>query len=303
VAIGICTAFIIAVFCLVILSLIRGTRQGLVRWKLATKIALGAILLELLNAINSYPKLMFQYDTQMEMRVFMLSALVGSVLMLIGIGLVAALSAGIIMACYPNAPALFRKGNRMLWGRDAVIAPIATLGVVIVLQCIVSQIEYRTSRLALTPGITIPESLGTYLPFVSNIRDVILSALFFSAVLAFSVDLWTRPAGRRWWRILLMAGLLGSFLPLSARRVSEVVIDIIPFILFVALACILVVYFLRNNYLAYFLSAGILSLARTSSSLIEQGNTQLAIQGWTLWALVLGGMAWLWHQSKSELSH
>jgi len=303
VAIGIRTAFIIAVFCLVILSLIRGTRQGLVRWKLATKIALGAILLELLNAINSYPKLMFQYDTQMEMRVFMLSALVGSVLMLIGIGLVAALSAGIIMACYPNAPALFRKGNRMLWGRDAVIAPIATLGVVIVLQCIVSQIEYRTSRLALTPGITIPESLGTYLPFVSNIRDVILSALFFSAVLAFSVDLWTRLAGRRWWRILLIAGLLGSFLPLSARRVSEVVIDIIPFILFVALACILVVYFLRNNYLAYFLSAGILSLARTSSSLIEQGNTQLAIQGWTLWALVLGGMAWLWHQSKSELSH
>jgi membrane protease YdiL (CAAX protease family) len=302
-AMGIRTLFFIAVSCLVILSLIRGTRQGLVRWKLATKIALGAVLLELINGINSYPKLMFQYDTQMEMRVFMLSALVGSVLLLIGIGLAAALSAGIIMACYPNAPALFRKGNRVFWGRDAVIASAATLGVAIVLQCTVSQIEYRTSRLALAPGITIPDSLGTYLPFISSIRDVILSALFFSAVLAFSVDLWTRLAGRWWWRILLLAGLLGSFLPLSARRISEVVIDIIPSILFVVLACILVVYFLRNNYLAYFLSAGILSLTRTSFSLIEQGNTQLAIQGWTLWALALGGAARLWHQSSLRLTN
>jgi len=274
----------------------------LIRWKVAVKIALGAVLLELINAINSYPKFMFQYDTQMEMRVFLLSALVGGVLLLIGIGLAAALSSAIIMSCYPDAPVLFRKGNRVLWGRDAVIASAATLGAAIILQWLVSQIEYRAARLALAPGISLPDNLGTYLPLVSNVRDVLLSALFFCAVLAFSVDLWVRLAERWWWRIPLLAGLLGSFLPLSAQRFSEVVVDVIPSILFVVLACVLVTHFLRNNYLAYFLSAGLLSLERASSSLIEHVNKALAIQGWLLWALVLSGMIWLWRQSSLRLT-
>jgi hypothetical protein len=245
---------------------------------------------------------MFQYDTQMEMRVFILSALVGSVLLFIGIGLAAAVASAVIMACYPDTVALFSKRNRALWGRDAVIASAATLGVAMILQWIVSQITYRASRLALAPGISIPESLGTYIPLISNVRDVLLSALFFSAVLAFSVDLWRRLAGRWHWRILLLAGLLGSFLPLSARHYSEVVIEAVPPILFAALTCMVVVHYLRNNYLAYLLSAGILSLEGKSSSLIAQHNSHLAIQGWLLWILALGGMIWLWRQSNLRLT-
>ncbi|HYK90436.1 MAG TPA: type II CAAX endopeptidase family protein [Acidobacteriota bacterium] len=301
-AIGIRTAFLIALFCVAIMSLIRGTRQGMIRWKLAIKIAAAAALLELINLVNSFPKLIYQYDTQTEMRVFVLSALVESVLLLIGIGLAVALASAIIMACYPDAPYLFRKQNRELWSRDAVVACGATLGVAIILQWVVSQIGYRASRLAVSPEITFPDSLGTYLPFISNVHSVLLSALFFSAVVAFSVDLWQRAARRWHWRVVLLTGLLASFLPLSARRVSEVVIETVPAILFVGLVCIVVVHYIRNNYLACLLSAGILSLERSSSSMIEQSNTQLAIQGWLLWILALGGMIWLWRQSNLRLT-
>ncbi len=299
-ATGIRIAFFIAMFCAVIVSLVKGTRQGMIRWRLAAKIALGAALIELCNTINSFPKLMFQYDTQMEMRVFILSAVVGSILLLIGIGLAAAVASAVIMAHYPDAPALLREGNRALWGRDAVIACAATLGVATFLQWMDSLIAYRAGRLALAPGISIPDGLGTYVPIISNVRDVLLSALLFSAVLAFSVKLWQSLARRWHWRILLFAGLLGSFLPLSARRFSEVTIEILTAILFVALTCIIVVHYLRNNYLAYLLSAGILSLERTSSSLIGQQNVHLAIQGYLLWIIALAGMIWLWRQSSSQ---
>ncbi len=171
------------------------------------------------------------------------------------------------------------------------------------LQRLAAQIEYRASRLALSPGISVPDSLGTYLPFISNVRDILLSALFFSAVLAFAAAAWGRLAGHRPWRLLLVAGLIGSFSPLSARRISEAVIGSIAPVLFAALACFLVVYFLRNNYLAYFLSAGILSLMRTSYSMIEQSNTHLAIQGWLLWVLALAGMIWVWRQSNLRLTN
>ncbi len=297
-AIGIRTAFFIAIFCAVILRLVRGTRQGIVRWRLVAQVAFCAALLELFNVVNSYPKVMFQYDSQMEMRVFMLSALVGSALLLIGIGLAAAIATALIMACYPDAFALFRRENRTRWGRDAVIASAATLGVATLLQWITSQIAFRAGRLALVPAMSIPDSLGTYIPLVSNIRDVLLSALFFSTVLAFSVDLWQRLARHPLWRTLLVAGLLGSFLPTSARRFSEVGFEVLPAVLFVALTCIVIVQYLRNNYIAYLLSGGILSLERTASSLIEQHNLQLTIQGWLMWILALSGMIWLWRQSN-----
>jgi hypothetical protein len=296
--IGIRAAFFVALACLAIMSLIRGIRRGLIRWNLAVKIASGAVLLELISLINSYPKLMFQYDTQMEMRVYVLSSLVGGVLMLIGIGLAAAFAAATIMSCFPDTPALFRRENRMIWGRDAVVASMATLGVVMAMQWVASQIDYRATRLALVPGIALPDSMGTCVPLLANVRDALLSALFFSAVAAFSVDLWLRSARRPLFRIPLLAGLLVSFLPLSARRVSEAAMDAIPAVLFVLFAVALIVCFLRSNYLAYVVSAGILSLARASSFLIEQGNMWLAIQGWLFCALGLAGVTWLWRQGN-----
>ncbi len=299
VAMGIRTAFMIAVSCFFILALIRGTRQGAVRWGLAVKIAAVASALELINVINSFPKLVFQYDTQMETKVYALSTLVGAVLLFLGIGVAVALAAALIMACFADAPLVLRRQKRVLWGRDAVIAAAATLGALIILQWVAGQIEFRASRLGLAPAIPVPDYLGSYLPLVSNLRDILLSALFFSAVAAFSAHLWTSLAGKHWWRAILLAGLLGSLLPLSASRASEVVLDILPSVLFVVLIVLLVKYIFRGNYLAYLVSAGVLSLARTSESLINQGNTQLAAQGWLLWALVLGTMAWLWRQ-KAE---
>jgi hypothetical protein len=122
------------------------------------------------------------------------------------------------------------------------------------------------------------------------VRDIFLAALLFSAVVAFAIYLWRRTETGPWLRLLLLAGLLGSFLPGEAKRVSEAALGVIPSIILVSFIVVLALAFLRGNYMAYVTSATCVAAARTSSSLLGQGNTTLTMQGSILWAAVL---AWL----------
>jgi membrane protease YdiL (CAAX protease family) len=289
-AVSIRGLFMTLMFAAAGIVLVRATRQGVVQWSLAAKVALAAMILELVNRANSIPEYFYEYDTQVSVQISLLSATIGAAVLVMGIGLVALLSAGLIMACYPDSPVLLRRAGRAVWNRDAVIASIGTLGMIMVLQWTATRLQYHMSRLALAPDLTIPENVGTYIPIVSNVRDILLMALLFTTVLAFGVYVWTRLVDRPWMRGLLLVLLLGSFLPPEARRVSEGALGIIPSVLLITFICVLVVAFYRTNYLAYVFSAAFLAVARTSSSLLGQGNIILEIQGWTLWVLVMGVM-------------
>jgi hypothetical protein len=183
-----------------------------------------------------------------------------------------------------------------------LIAAAAALGGHLILQWFVSRIQLIASRLALAPGLALPENIGTYFPFVSAARDVLLSTLFLSTVLAFAVHLWRRFAHNRWRRAFLLAGLMASFLPPQARRLTEVVFDFVPSLLLIFLACFLVTMFLRDNPVAYLASGAVLSLARSSAPLMQQGNLSWALQGGLLWAVTILGMAFLWVRSKAPQS-
>ena len=292
--------FVAAMFAAALLSLVRGTRRGTIQWPLAAKIGLLAALFELLNMINSIPAFLFWYDTQVSPQIFLLSGLVEGALLLIGIGLAGALAAAIIMSCCPDAPAVLHRDNRRMWGRDAFVAAAATIGAFLILQWCTTLVQYHASRFALAPPLAAPADLGTYIPLVSGLQDTFLSALLFTAVLAFGAHLWTRTAGRLWLRVLLLAGLLGSFLPFTARRWPEAALEAVFSAVLILLASALVAHFLRDNYAAYFLSTAVLSAARSSFSLLGQGNVILEFQGWLLWLLVLGSALLLlfpaaWH--------
>jgi membrane protease YdiL (CAAX protease family) len=288
-AIVIRSIFFVALFSAAMFSLVRGTRQGTIRWGLAAKIAAAAMLLELLNLINSSPIFLSLYDTQVPPQIFLLSGLVEAALLLIGIGLASALAAAIIMSCYPDTPAVLNRSCRRLWGRDALIASGATLGAFLILRWLAGYLQYRASRFALAPSLAVPASLGTYIPIISGLRDILLSALLFSAVLAFGASLWTRIQSRLWLRLLLLAGLLGSFLPFTARLWTEVALEAASAAVLVLFAATIVAAFLRDNYAAYFLSTAVLSAAHASISFLGQGNAGLEFQGWLLWFWLLGG--------------
>ena len=96
------------------------------------------------------------------------------------------------------------------------------------------------------------------MPIVSGVKDILVSTILVSALIAFGICVWTRLAGRLWMRIPLLAGLLISLLPSAARRPSEAAWDGSLSLLVVLLAFALIVIFLRNNLLAYLLSAAFL---------------------------------------------
>jgi len=299
--VGIRFLFLAWMFALALLALIRGTRQGQVQWRLAMAVAVAAMLLELLRVLNSIPGIMFQYDTQVEMQVFAMSEIAATSVLLIGIGLSAALASGLIMACDPGVPGLLRAAPHRVWGRDAVVAAAATVSAFLLLEWCTSQIMYRASRYALAPAISLPDGIGAFVPVVSNIRDILFSALFVSAVLAFAVNLWekTPGIGRR---TLMAAGLIASLLPASATRFSEAVLGAAPAVLLVVFAYLIVKHYFRDNRLAYFTSTAVFSAARISYSMVSQGNSALLLQGWLLWILVIAGIIWLLMNSRGTAS-
>ena len=279
--------FVIAIITLAMLIVIRGIRQGHVKGKVVLQVAGAALVLDLLDVINSAPALLAQYDTQIGLRVFALSTLSSSLVRLIGISLAAGFAAAVAMSCYPDLPAALHKIRTRAWTRDALAAAAASTGALMLLQWVAAQIEYRASRFALVPLFAGPDNLGTFVPLVSSVRDVAFNSLFLSTALGLGIYLWTRAAYRPWQRTLLLAGMIGSLLPASARHLSEVGLDVVPSLLLLVFACLLTVLFLRGNYLAYLLSAAALSCLRVSGSFFGQGNPALTIQAFAIWVFVL----------------
>jgi membrane protease YdiL (CAAX protease family) len=293
------TAFIISILILATATLARATRRGMVRWKIAGKVAAVVLVLEFLNILNGIPSLRFQYDTQVAMSVHLVTGLAQELLLLMGIVLAAAVAVSLVMACYPDASVVLQKSGTASWGRDCAICVAATLGAYLILQWMISEIQYRAPNLMIVPALSLPTGIGTYVPFISDLRNVVLSAIFFSTVVVFAIHLWRRFKGRPVWRTVLAAGMLFSLVPASARGISEVVVEAIPAILLVSFACIMVSVFLRNNYLAYLVCAAVLALAQLSLVIFSRGNTTLVVQVWLMWSLMLAGLTLLADPLKS----
>jgi membrane protease YdiL (CAAX protease family) len=287
------TVFLSLLSALALLILVRGTRSGAVPWKTAAKIAVGAMAVDCAAAVNSVPQLLSRYSTQIEFRVYAISSIVFTGVQLIGIGLFAAMASALVLTCYPESGLLLKRGAWGRRGKDAVVAAAAAVAALLTLDWFSAQIEYRASTLALAPTFTIPDSLGTFLPLAAAIRGILFSALFFSAVICFSIYLWAHFFGRLA-RALLLSGLAVSLLPGNAARVSEAVLDLIPSLLLVGFVYVLAKTLLRNNALAYFAATAAFAAARASYALIAQGNAYLLVQGCLIIILTAAGLAWLW---------
>jgi membrane protease YdiL (CAAX protease family) len=289
------TVYLSILFAVALLVLVRGTRHGVVPWKTVSGIAASAMALDLAAALNSIPLAMSRYTTQIEPRIFVISDIVLTGVQLIGIGLFAAFASALVLTCYPQTRILLKVSGWRQRGRDAVVASAASVAVLLFLEWCSATIEFHANSLALAPSLNIPDSIGTYIPFLTAIRGILLSAFFYSAVMAFSVFVWEHFPGTRI-RALLLLGLGGSLLPGSAVRPPEIVLDAIPSLLLVGSIFVLAKTLLRNNAPAYFASAAVFSAARASYSLIGQGNPGLVVQGYLIAVLTCSGLVWLWMQ-------
>ncbi len=269
-------------------TLVRGIRQGLVRWPLAVKIAALCMGFELVNVLNSLPQVLARYDTQIAPQVFGVVTVVGVAVALVGSGLAAFLAVALAMTCYPDSPSILSGGNLTRWRRDVLAAVVVSLGAQLILNAVSAWIQFAGSRLALAASLSIPSDLGAYLPLLSGINDVFTGALFLSIGVAFAIYLWKQFARTLWIRAGFGVVLLVSVLPAGARRLSEAALDVIPTVLILGAAVAIVVIFFRNNYAAYLVVPAIMATRAIASSWLGQGNLALTVQALALLVLVLG---------------
>jgi hypothetical protein len=271
--------------------LYRATRLGRVQWRLALKVALAALALEIVEVVNGGPQMLFRYDTRIDPTVFGLTALAQGASTVLAITIAAGLAAALILARHPAAAQMARPACLRLWRRDAALGAMATLGALSLVRVLDAVLHRVASRWALAPALQLPANLGTLLPLASSVRDAALGALFAGALLAFAVHLWVRRARHGWQRTLLAAGLAVSLLPPGARRLSEALVEVVPALLFVAALGWLVATYLRDNPLAYGISAAVLALARAAGSLAGLDDPWLEVQAWLLVGLSIGLVA------------
>jgi membrane protease YdiL (CAAX protease family) len=274
-----------------VFALARGIRQGLVKWALAVRVAALCMAFELIQVLNSLPQVMYRYDTTISPSVFGVVTLVSVAVALVGSGLAAFLAVSLVMACYPDAPSALRFQNLARWRRDVVVAIAAALGAQLILSAASAWIQYAGSRFALAPSLSLPPDLGTYFPLLSGVNDVFGGALFVSIGVAFAIYLWNQFAQRLWIRLGLAAALFMSMLPGSAKRLSEVALDVIPTILILGAAIAVVVFFFRNNYTAYIVVPALMVTRTIAGSWLGQGNTLLVVQALVLLLLVVGAIS------------
>ncbi|NWG12337.1 MAG: CPBP family intramembrane metalloprotease [Acidobacteria bacterium] len=297
---GIRILLIVVLFAVAALMLVRGTRQGTIQWRRAALVAGIAVIFELAHSLNSIPVFASAYDTRLSSQVFTLAAIVGSAISVLGFGLLALLAAGLIMACYPDAFSTSIRNNLPLWRRDAIGAAGALVGVYLLFQAATGWLGYAASGRALAPSLLLPPHLGTYVPFVSGARDILVVALFCAAAAAFATRLWLQHSHHPLLCWSLVAWLILSFLPVSARRFSEAMIDVMPTAVLVLAAWLLVRYLFRDNYAAYFVAPALLASWRSSASWLAQGNTSLAVQGVLLLLVMIAAALALFTRSAPQ---
>lgn len=296
-ALALRTVFVLAMGAMAVGVFVAAIRQGRIRWKMPFLIAALSILMAFIDRINSLPELLARYDTQWGMNAFVLSALAGGLMRLIGVGLISGFAAAVLAACYPESSALL-SGSRK-WIRDAVASAAAVMGSLMLLQWITLQVENRASRFALAPALVLPDNLGTYVPAVSSMHDVFLGVVLLGAFAGLAIHLWSGTAHSWWQRALLCLGLAGSLLPTSARRLSEVGLDLIPSVALLVSLYLLARFLLRGNHLAYLLTATAISIHRAAAPMLGQGNPLLTFQACILWAAFIGLVSVLYRRSSN----
>ena len=269
--------------------LIRGLRNGLVRWRPAIRIAIPGALLTALGPLLAMRTLLANYPTAIPLETFRAVSYI-VVLMAAVFGFVMfAACAGLVDSYFPDSlMALRSDGRRMLRG-DAIAAAAGAIGLALLLHQAELLLAARFHAQALF-AVGAPELIVSAAPALAALADL-RSIVFYAAVLA-AVALVVRRIPQRW--MLAPLGLIAAFvvLPLDIRTPGEFALEYGIALMGVAAAAVFCFVFARENYLAYAIVFALTAERGPLAELFGNPAPGLAANGWAV-AVVLGALL-LW---------
>ena len=293
---------LIGAFALLLVGLIGGAlalfvlqvRRGAIRWRPAAKVGAAVVVVVGLAEVNLISRVYQAYNTSVSLSTFWISTGAGLVVVPLLLGLLTWVLVGLAVSLYPEAWQVFRGAARRAWRRDAVVALLLSLAAGAGLSNLGSLVTSRFHAFA-SPDIDIvPDVLDASAPGLALFLRGLRYALVAPAIAAVIIYLLQRARQRNAWWIWIVAGLaLLGLGPFRAHSVAEFMVGWSLVVVTIAIVVGLVMFFFRDNYLAYVCAAFVMPLAAPLVDLFEQPAASLPWNGAVLAVLALLVLGWL----------
>jgi hypothetical protein len=270
--------------------LIQGTRQGIVRWRAALRLALPATLLFPVAPLLSVGLMLKNYRTDVPLETFQAMTYVYLAMSVVFGFLLMGAAAALIVTFYPNAVPALRRENRAAMALDAVAALLAAAGMALAVHQFQGILADRFHAQTLF-SIASPDIVASTAPALAALANAVRGLLTDAALLGLLALLaWqlTRP----WMRYGAALLALCATLPNEVRTPAEFLVFYTVALVMAAAGIAFCWFFARRNYLAYALVIWLMALRTPMMQLLGTGNAALQMQAWLIAAIMAATLLW-----------
>jgi len=270
--------------------LIQATRQGLVRWRGAIRLAVPATLLFALGSLLSFELMLKGYNTAIPLETFQAVLYMTLLMSVIFVFLVLGAAAALLALFYPESGGALRAANRRLLGLDAGAALLAAAGLGILLNQHDAMLQSHHHAQALF-AIVSPDLIVSRAPALAAVAGAARSVLLNAAILAFiAIVIKKLP---KWWMLaLLVLAALSANLSGDIRTPGEFALQYAITAIWAGCAVLFCLWFARKNYLAYALVLWAMALRPAMMELFGNANPALDRQGWIVAGVLAVSVVW-----------
>ena len=270
--------------------LIQGTRQGMVRWRAAIRLALPATLLFPVAPLLSIGLMLKNYRTDVPLETFQAMTYVSLAMSAVFGFLLMGAAAALVVTFYPDAVPALRRGNRAAMAFDALAALLAATGIALALHQFQGILLDRFHAQAVL-SIASPDIIASAAPALAALAAAVRALLTDAALLGLLALLaWqlTRP----WMRYAAALLALCATLPSEVRTPGEFLLHYTISLAMAAAGIAFCWFFARRNYLAYALVLWLMALRTPMMQLLGTGNGALEMQAWLIAAIMAATLVW-----------
>ncbi len=231
------------------------------------------------STIMRWKTTLFTYDTSVSWQTFVNSQIVSAVTFTgVQIGLLF-LAFAAIEAVYPHGLDWFRREGRARFGRPALIAALTVFGLVLIRRVGLQWLAQTFPSIASAGSIDVPQAVNMTWPAILDIGQAAVHAIYASAVVAlFVTALRTMPRARQLADIVAILAIFFAALDQSTNA-REAPLMLLSAASAALLAWCVVRFIMRENLLAYPLTAALASLLGTAATLLHNHRGDLVLNG------------------------
>jgi membrane protease YdiL (CAAX protease family) len=270
--------------------LIQGTRQGMVPWHAAIRLAMPATLIFPVAPLLSAGLMLKDYRTDVPLETFQamtwLSLAMGAIFGFLLMGAAAA----VVSTFYPEAVPALRRGNRAAMAVDAVAALLAGAGIALALHRLEGILLDRFHAQAVL-SIGSPDIIVSAAPALAALANGVRALLTDAALLGL-LALLAWQLAKPWMRYAALLLGLCATLPAQVRTPAEFLLHYTISLATAGAGIAFCWFFARRNYLAYGLAIWLMALRAPMMELFGTGNAALESQGWLVAGIGAATLLW-----------